>query len=304
MAYKREKGLCYNCDEKWSSSHRCKGRVLLLIADSDESSPTGSSFDEQTPTLPHEPNPDPLEPHSTFDPTPFQPHISLYAMAGVLATNTFRLYGSINNTHVIILINSGSTHNFIQPRIAKFLNLPFEDTIPLRVMVGNDSVMDCKQLCAATKLIVQEHEFTVTLRVLPVSGAEVVLGVEWLRTLGPVVTNYTSFTMQFSHEGKPINLHADVQSNSFLASATQVRRMLSTSSTSGLFHLALLPTPPIDQPPHPSHTIPAINNILLKYQALFQQPSSLPPSRHHNHHINILPAANPINVRPYRYPHF
>ena len=91
-------------------------------------------------------------------------------MAGVLATNTFRLYGSINNTHVIILINSGSTHNFIQPRIAKFLNLPFEDTIPLRVMVGNDSVMDCKQLCAATKLIVQEHEFTVTLRVLPVSG--------------------------------------------------------------------------------------------------------------------------------------
>lgn len=23
MAYRREKGLCYNCDEKWSSSHRC-----------------------------------------------------------------------------------------------------------------------------------------------------------------------------------------------------------------------------------------------------------------------------------------
>ena len=174
MAYRREKGLCYNCDEKWSSSHRCKGRVLLLIADSDESSPTESSFDVQAPTIPLEPNLDPLEPHSTFDPTTYQPHNSLHAMARVPATDTFRLYGSINSTCVTILIDSGSMHNFIQPRLAKFLNLPLKDTVPLRVMVGNGSVMDYRQLCADTKLLVQEHELTVTLRVLPVSGAEVV----------------------------------------------------------------------------------------------------------------------------------
>lgn len=46
MAFRCEKGLCYNCDEKWSSSHQCKGRVLFLIADSEEPSPSELSLDE------------------------------------------------------------------------------------------------------------------------------------------------------------------------------------------------------------------------------------------------------------------
>lgn len=32
IAFCRKKGLCYNCDEKWNSNHRCKGRILLFIA--------------------------------------------------------------------------------------------------------------------------------------------------------------------------------------------------------------------------------------------------------------------------------
>ena len=111
--------------------------------------------------------PDIHEPEPTFDPSTLQPHVSLHAMAGVPATNTFRLYGFINKTRVTILIDSGSTHNFVQPRVAKFLNLPVEDTLPLRVMVGNGSVMTCNQLCLDTKLLIQDHAFTVTLHILP-----------------------------------------------------------------------------------------------------------------------------------------
>ena len=110
--------------------------------------------------------------------------------------------------------------------------------------------------------------------------------------------------MQFSYLDKSIDLHADVQTDSSPASANQVKCMISTSSTSGLFHLSLLPMASTETPSHPLHTIPAINELLLKYQSLFHQPLSLPPPRQHDHHINILPAANPVNVRPYRYPHF
>ncbi|XP_006577454.1 uncharacterized protein [Glycine max] len=304
MAYRREKGLCYNCDEQWSSSHRCRGRVLFLIADSEEPLPSEPPHNEQSHAITLEPQTASPVPEPTFDPTILQPHISLHAMAGVPATDTFYLYGTINKTRVTILIDSGSTHNFIQPRVAKFMNFDVEDTMPLRVMVGNGSVMECNKLCANTQLCIQGHMFTVTLRVLPLSGAEVVLGVEWLRTLGPVITNYASFTMHFSYLGESINLHADVQADSDPASATQIKRIIYTNSTSGLFHLSLLSMDATATPPYPFHSIPAINKLLLKYQALFQQPSALPPSRQHDHHINILPSANPVNVRPYRYPHF
>ena len=84
MAYRQKKGLCYNCDEKWSSSHRCKGRVLFLVADSDESPSSKLTLAE----YPHSPIPEltfiPDEPNPTSDPASLQPHISLHALAECL----------------------------------------------------------------------------------------------------------------------------------------------------------------------------------------------------------------------------
>ena len=41
---KREKGLCYRCDEKWAPGHRCWKRELnvLLTMDDEESEPEGT----------------------------------------------------------------------------------------------------------------------------------------------------------------------------------------------------------------------------------------------------------------------
>ncbi|KAH1220790.1 hypothetical protein GmHk_12G034344 [Glycine max] len=76
MAYRREIGLCYNCDEKWSSSHRCKGRVLFFITESDESPP--SEMITVEPSNPSVTEPDPIidDPSQLFDPTSLQPYIT------------------------------------------------------------------------------------------------------------------------------------------------------------------------------------------------------------------------------------
>lgn len=270
MMYRRKKGLCYNCDEKWSSSHRCKGRVLLFIVYSDESSTSDITLTEGSPQSINETVP-------PFDPTPLHPQISLHAMAGIPAIDTFRLYGVNNHARVTILVDSDSTHNFIQPRVAKFLGLAMEETMALRVMVGNDSVLECRQLCPATSLLIQDHSFTVTLRILPLSGADVVLGIEWLSILGPIITDYTSFTMHFSHLGQPVSLHADVHTNTDPTSAHQLRRSIHTHSVSGLFHLSLIPVTLPEPDTDPPHPISTINDLLLKFQTLFQQPTTLPP---------------------------
>ena len=33
---KREKGLCYNCDQKYSSNHRCRSKFLILMGTDDD----------------------------------------------------------------------------------------------------------------------------------------------------------------------------------------------------------------------------------------------------------------------------
>ena len=136
MAFRREKGLCYNCDEKWSSGHHCKGKIQLFIADNFA---LDSKLDSATLTDSDATNSDDLE--ATIDTQ--CPHISLHALSGLSSSDTSRLYGTINQAHLTILIDSGSTHNFLQPRVAQFLHLPTQATHPFRVLVGNGSVLDC-----------------------------------------------------------------------------------------------------------------------------------------------------------------
>ncbi|KAH1248203.1 hypothetical protein GmHk_06G017937 [Glycine max] len=116
MASRHDKGLCYNCDEKWSTSHRCKGHVLFLITDPSE--PPDHPLALSSPTL--EPDPDPLpEPEKS----PTSPYISIHALAGLPATDTFWVFGTIRHVRLTILVDNDNTHNFIQPWVAKFLNL-------------------------------------------------------------------------------------------------------------------------------------------------------------------------------------
>ncbi|KAG5009954.1 hypothetical protein JHK87_018469 [Glycine soja] len=88
-------------------------------------------------------------------------------MSGLPSSETFRVYGTIKNTRLTILIDSGSTHNFLQARVAQFLNLPVETTRPLRVLIGNGSVLDCNQHCPDTQLSIQGHSFPVTFHINP-----------------------------------------------------------------------------------------------------------------------------------------
>jgi hypothetical protein len=65
-----------------------------------------------------------LESHETTDITPpsvppeVEPIISLNALTGFFAPQTLKIIGYIEHRKVMILVDSGSTHNFIHHRIA------------------------------------------------------------------------------------------------------------------------------------------------------------------------------------------
>jgi hypothetical protein len=64
---------------------------------------------------------EPSLPDATQEPTnppDVDPLISLYALTGFSAPQMFKLIGYIKHMKVIILVDSGSTHNFIHHHIA------------------------------------------------------------------------------------------------------------------------------------------------------------------------------------------
>ena len=173
---------------------------------------------------------------------------------------------------------------------------------PLKVMVGNGQHLECCYLCPAVSIEVQSTIFTVDLHVLPISSANVVLGVQWLKSLGPILTDFNTLRMQFFHQGKLVELKGDDDANLRLITLSQFRHLCHQQGEGYCFHIATISDHSSTRDPLPFP--PAIQSLLTKYEVLFQDPQSLPPSRVTDHHINLLPHASPMNVWSYRYPHF
>ncbi|MCI42914.1 hypothetical protein A2U01_0064151, partial [Trifolium medium] len=53
---------------------------------------------------------------------------------------------------------------------------------------------------------VQGHELVVPAYLLPVAGADLILGSSWLATLGPHIADYAHLTLKFYQQGKFITL--------------------------------------------------------------------------------------------------
>lgn len=101
LALRRERGLCFNCDEQFHRGHKCVSRMFLLIADEEDAN-------LEDPTQLELP-PDPLDATN-----PTQAQITLHSLSGHLALETLCLLGHIATHQLVNLVDGGSTHNFIQ----------------------------------------------------------------------------------------------------------------------------------------------------------------------------------------------
>jgi len=194
------------------------------------------------------------------------PQISLNALSGMPAPKTFRIYGTVAHHQVVILVDGDNTHNFIQARLAAFLHLDTSSIATIRVMIGNGSTLDCDTKCSSIPITIQGHPFSVDLYTLPIGGADIVLGVQWLKLLVPVTTDYSSLTMTFNYMGQHISLHADPSLCPSQASAQQLKCLTQTYSISALFQLTHVPDPTHHHSsttsPSEPHTHPSIDHLL------------------------------------------
>ncbi|XP_040870975.1 uncharacterized protein [Glycine max] len=293
MALRREKGLCFNCDEKYHRGHKCSSRFFILISDDLEPIPSHIPI----PDLTHHPPPDPPD---NLDLYPTQ--ISLNSLAGHIAPETLRFVGQLSGQPMLILVDGVSTHNFIQLQMVTKLGLLCHETKPLQVLVGNGQHLTCNYVCEAIPVEIQGLTFPIDLYVLAISGANIVLGVQWLRTLGPVLTDYTKLCMQFFFQDQLVTLQGDTEDTLGMLSSSQFWRLLRRQSPGLYFHITVAPsdTNLISSADFPED----IRSLLTKFDSLFHPLQDMPPARETDHHIHLLPQATPVNVRPYRYPYF
>lgn len=85
-----------------------------------------------------------------------------------------------------ILIDSGSTHNFIDESVVDKLKLCKDLIIPYSVTIADGNQLHCKAVCRDFSWRLQEDVFKSDVWVLPLGGCDMVLGIQWLKGLGVV----------------------------------------------------------------------------------------------------------------------
>ena len=118
----------------------------------------------------------------------------------------FRIMAKHGTKALVALIDTGSNNNFIQEALVDRLGLKYERATRFQVYMGNGQYLVCDKKCVGVELVLQGTSFEVDLFVLPIWGLDVVLGMQWLQTLGPCLHDHNELTMEFQWQGKQVPL--------------------------------------------------------------------------------------------------
>ena len=110
---------------------------------------------------------------------------------GSPSLGTIRVLGQIRGHWVVILLGTGTSHNFLDAMLVKTLQLAVDTIKILEVIVANGDLIRINGKCRDLLLKMQGNEFYVNLHMLTLGGCDVVLGTQRLCTLGLVNWDFT-----------------------------------------------------------------------------------------------------------------
>jgi hypothetical protein len=189
--------------------------------------------------------------------------ISLHAITGVRAKGfqTMKVYVSVGDAVAVALLDSGSSHNFIDIDMARRAGITIRPSSGLSVAVANRERIASLGKTTAQTVFIGGEPFHIDLYALPLGEYDMVLGIQSLATLGPVLWDFAKHTMAFARHGKRVFWRG--------INTTQGP---ATGTLTGRSEAALLEA------------------LMEEFTSLFTEPQGLPPPRHHSHRIRTVSA--------------
>ena len=120
---RRAQGLWFNYDNKYSKGHKC-GENKLFYVECDE-------YKQKE-----------KEPPQGGELEGINATISCHALAGINIPKNLKIEGYTRNKRVTMLIDSGSSHNFVHYKVAKDLNLFLYPTPEFQVMIADGGTIN------------------------------------------------------------------------------------------------------------------------------------------------------------------
>jgi hypothetical protein len=164
-------------------------------------------------------------------------------------------------------------------------------------MITNGGSMKCGGRCENVCLQIGDYHLKSHMFAIDMGGCDIVLGADWLRTLGPILMDFQNLTMQFDQGGHQYKFQGITAGSPKIISSHHMEKLLKKGDSGVIAQLHAIQateTPPVPQD---------LQALLSKHQTVFSTPQGLPPSRGvHDHSIPLVPGSLPPNIRPYHHP--
>jgi len=96
----------------------------------------------------------------------------------IYAPQTLKIRGFLKHRPIVVLIDSGNTHNFIHKWVAKAVHCFVRATSNFQVLIVDGGTMKCEGRCENIKLQMGDYHLKTHMFVINMGGCDIALGVE------------------------------------------------------------------------------------------------------------------------------
>lgn len=224
--------------------------------------------------------------------------LSSEASEGTNGKKTMRLLGFVGQQQILTLVDSGSSANFISSALVELLHCETVAAPLVQVTIANGTKMASDKQITAFRWGCQNIKFHTPVRVLDLPCYDLILGMEWLTEFSPMWVDWKIKKLRINVNGKRVTLRGikDNTTHCPTISVKQFQDMMQHGAVAQLVQLSL--TNDVSQ----HETVPeSVQQVLLEHVTVFQEPTQLPPHRMFDHKIPLIPGAQPVHRKPYRY---
>ncbi|KAI9168868.1 hypothetical protein LWI28_003061 [Acer negundo] len=222
-----------------------------------------------------------------------------------------RLMAYVGKFEVSMLVDSGSSHNFINANIVRKIELRGAAIEPFDVNVANREKLKCEEVVHEVKMNVQRVRIASDLHVLSLVGVDVVLGNAWLKSIDKVVTDFDAMTMEFKLGGRKRTWAALPLKEIKQCEAQMIERLCKGGAqcfavvNDGDRQKGKIKKKNTNKLQDELQQLPEkVRKVVANHRQVLKVPTSLPSPRHCDHRITLKDETKSVNVPPYRYAHF
>ncbi|KAA0067574.1 Ty3/gypsy retrotransposon protein [Cucumis melo var. makuwa] len=232
--------------------------------------------------------------------------LSINSVVGLNDPGTMKVRGKLFEEDVIILIDCGVTHNFVSEKLVKKLLLPIKETSHYGVILGSGAAVQGKGICEKLEVQLKNWKIIEDFLPLDLGGVDVILGMQWLYSLGVTTVDWKNLSLTFFVDGKSVNIKEDPSLTKARISLKNMIKNWGDKDAGFLIECRSIEVEALENDGCYLKSAEVLNcgpisSVIKQYKDVFEWPEKLPPRREIEHQIRMKEGTNPINVRPCRY---